>query len=196
MSNVDGRPIIIGISGASGAVLGVTALRMLRAAGVPTHLVVTRAAELTLAHECDLTIDHVRDLADHCHDCRDIGAPIASGSFRSRGMLIAPCSVKTLAQIANGLADGLVPRAADVILKERRRLVLMVRETPLTLTHLRNMLAVTENGGIVAPPVPAFYAHPLSVDDLVAHSVSRVLDLFDVDTVERRWAGLRPGGAR
>jgi 4-hydroxy-3-polyprenylbenzoate decarboxylase len=196
MPHPDGRPVVVGISGASGVVLGITALQLLRAAGVPTHLVMTKAARLTLAHETDLSVDEVHALAECHYDPDDVGVRIASGSFRSRGMLVAPCSVKTLAQIAVGMDDGLLPRAADVMLKERRRLVLMVRETPLTLTHLRNMTSVTENGGIIAPPVPAFYARPREIGDLVGQSVGRVLDLFDVHvTATHRWAGLQPGRA-
>lgn len=177
-----GRPIVVGISGATGVIYGIRALQALRAAGVPTHLVMSRGARLTLAHEGDLSVRQVQALADTHYAADDVGAAIASGSFRTRGMLVAPCSVKTLSQIAVGTCDTLLSRAADVTLKERRRLVLMVRETPLTLTHLRNMVSVTENGGIIAPPVPAFYTRPTSLDELVDQNVGRVLDLFDIDT--------------
>jgi 4-hydroxy-3-polyprenylbenzoate decarboxylase len=184
-------PLIVAISGASGVDYGITALRLLRTAGVPAHLVMTPAAALTLAHESELTVEDVQALADRHYDPTDIGAAIASGSFRSRGMLVAPCSVKTLAQIATGLGDTLLTRTADVVLKERRRLVLMVRETPLTLTHLRNMVTATENGAVVAPPVPALYARPREVSELITHTVSRALDLFDIDIVDLpRWDGL------
>lgn len=193
--DVDHRPIIVGISGASGVLLGITALQLLRTAGVPSHLVMTRAARLTLARETDLKVDDVRALADHVYEPHDIGAAIASGSFRTRGMLVAPCSVKTLAQIAMGLGESLLPRAADVTLKERRRLVLMVRETPLTLTHLRNMATVAENGGVIAPPVPAFYAGFREIGAFVSQSVGRVLDLFDIDVADTyRWTDLACGG--
>jgi 4-hydroxy-3-polyprenylbenzoate decarboxylase len=189
VTDVDHRPIIVGISGASGVILGITALRLLRAAGVATHLVMTRAARLTLAQETDLKVDDVHALADYHYDPYEIGAAMASGSFRTRGMLVAPCSVKTLAQIAMGLGESLLPRAADVTLKERRRLVLMVRETPLNLTHIRNMATVTENGGVIAPPVPAFYARCRDIGELVNQSVGRVLDLFGIEGADTyRWA--------
>lgn len=174
--------IVVGISGATGVVYGIRMLQALRACGVQTHLVLSRAARLTLAHECDLSVRDVLDLADVHYQPEDVGAAIASGSFRTRGMVVAPCSVKTLAQVAAGTCDTLLARACDVTLKERRRLVLMVREVPLTLTHLRNMTTVTENGGIIAPPVPAFYTRPAGVDDIVDQTVGRVLDLFDLDT--------------
>jgi 4-hydroxy-3-polyprenylbenzoate decarboxylase len=194
VADIDRRPIIVGISGASGVVLGITALRLLRAAGVPSHLVMSRAARLILAQETDLTVGDVHALADQHYEPHDIGAAIASGSFRTRGMLVAPCSVKSLAQIAVGLGESLLPRAADVTLKERRRLVLMVRETPLNLTHLRNMATVTENGGVIAPPVPAFYARPREIGESVRQSVSRVLDLFDIDVAGTyRWAETASG---
>lgn len=186
--------VVVGISGASGVIYGITALQLLRAAGVETHLVLTSAARRTLTLETDTTVDEVLALADHHYAPDDVGAAIASGSFRSRGMLVAPCSVKTLAQIATGACDSLLPRAADVMLKERRRLVLMVRETPLTLTHLRNMASITENGGVIAPPVPAFYVRPRDIGDLVGQSIGRVLDLFDIDVAGvRRWEGVPPG---
>jgi 4-hydroxy-3-polyprenylbenzoate decarboxylase len=180
--------IIVGISGATGIAYGIRMLQALRAAGIESHLVMSRAARLTLAHESDMIAKEVLALADAHYSPDDVGAALASGSFRTRGMVVAPCSVKTLAEIATGTCDTLLARAADVTLKERRRLVLMVRETPLTLTHLRNMTTVTENGGIIAPPVPAFYTRPVNVGELVDQTVGRVLDLFDIDTTAfPRW---------
>ncbi|MDE2121940.1 MAG: UbiX family flavin prenyltransferase [Betaproteobacteria bacterium] len=193
------RKVIVGISGASGAILGVRLLQALRAGGqAQTHLIVSDSGALTAAHELGLKRCDIEALADVCYKARDIGAAVASGSFLTAGMVVAPCSMKTLASIAHGLADNLIARAADVVLKERRRLVLVARETPLNLAHLRNMCSVTEMGGIVMPPVPAFYAHPRSVDDIVDHSVGRVLDLlgFEHDRIGRRWEGLRQERAR
>ncbi|GAA0459445.1 flavin prenyltransferase UbiX [Paractinoplanes deccanensis] len=185
--------IVVGISGATGVVYGIRMLQALRSAGVETHLVMSRAARLTLAHESAMSVRDVLALADAHYAPGDVGAAIASGSFRTRGMVVAPCSVKTLAQIGVGSCDTLLARAADVTLKERRRLVLMVRETPLTLTHLRNMVAVTENGGIVAPPVPAFYTRPSGIEELVDQTVGRALDLFGIDTGDfPRWGGPHP----
>ncbi|GLU27551.1 MULTISPECIES: UbiX family flavin prenyltransferase [Brucella/Ochrobactrum group] len=184
--------IIIGISGASGALYGVNALRLARASGVETHLVVSRAALLTLHQEMGIQKSDLTSMADIVHSASDVGASIASGSFKTMGMLIAPCSVKTLSEIASGVTSTLMSRAADVILKERRRLVLMLRETPLHLGHLKSMTAVTEMGAIVMPPVPAFYSHPASIDEMVNHSVGRALDLFDIETgVVKRWQGLK-----
>lgn len=185
------RRIIVAITGASGAVYGVRLLHALRAAAdVQTHLLVTPAAVLNLKQELDLARGDVERLADVVHNVRDIGATIASGSFVTHGMAVAPCSMKTLAAIAHGLADNLVTRAADVCLKERRRLVLLVREAPLTLAHIRNMEAVTLMGGVIFPPVPAFYHRPQSIDALVDHTVARVLDLLDVGHgLAPRWAG-------
>jgi 4-hydroxy-3-polyprenylbenzoate decarboxylase len=183
--------VVVGISGATGIDYGIRALEMLRAAGAETHLVLSRGARLTLAHESDRTVRDVLALADAHYSPDDLGAAIASGSFRTVGMIVAPCSVKTLAQVATGVCDTLLARAADVTLKERRRLVLMVRETPLTLTHLRNMTAVTENGGIIAPPVPAFYTRPAGLADVVDHTVGRALDLLGIDAGEiPRWGEL------
>lgn len=182
--------IIVGITGASGIVLGVRALELLRAAGVETHLVMSRSAELTLHHEMDMSSAEVRALASEVHAARNIGASIASGSFITEGMLIAPCSIRSLSEIASGVTSTLLSRAADVVLKERRRLVLMVRETPFHLGHLRSMTQVTEMGAIVAPPVPAFYSRPESLDEMVTQSVGRALDLFGLhsDSVSR-WQG-------
>jgi 4-hydroxy-3-polyprenylbenzoate decarboxylase len=180
--------IIVGISGASGAIYGVRMLQVLKKLPVETHLVMSRAAEMTLAYETDLKAKDVRALADIVHTIGDVGAPIASGSFRTLGMVVAPCSVHSMAEIATGVTSNLLTRAADVVLKERRRLVLMLRETPLHTGHLRNMTALSEMGAIIAPPVPAFYAKPTSVDEIVDHSIGRVLDLFGFDTgTVRRW---------
>ncbi len=176
------------MSGASGAIYGVRLLEALKRHPVETHLVLSKAAELTLAYETELKIPEVKALADVCHSVTDIGAPIASGSFQTLGMIIAPCSVRSMAEIATGVTSNLLTRAADVVLKERRRLVLMLRETPLHTGHLRNLTALSEMGAIIAPPVPAFYARPKSVEDIVEHSVGRVLDLFGLDSgLVRRW---------
>ena len=180
--------IVVGISGASGVAYGITALKLLRGLGVETHVVMSRSAQVTLAHETALRVSDVRDLAGVWYSNDDIGAAIASGSFPVRGMIVAPCSIKTLSEIATGITGSLLSRAADVMLKERRRLVLMVRETPLHAGHLKNMLAATEAGAIICPPVPAFYAKPATIDEMVQHSVGRVLDLFGLDAgVVRRW---------
>ncbi|MFT4073931.1 MAG: UbiX family flavin prenyltransferase [Asticcacaulis sp.] len=179
--------LIVAISGASGAVYGIRALEMLKGAGIESHLVVSKAAALSLEAETDLSLSDVQALADVIYKPADIGAAIASGSFRTLGMLIAPCSIKTLGEIATGVTSSLVSRAADVCLKERRRLVLMARESPLHLGHLRSMAAVTEMGAIVAPPVPAFYTRPQSLDDMVRQSVARSLALFDIDVPMTRW---------
>lgn len=175
------RRLVVGISGATGIAYGVQALRFARDAGIETHLVVTPAGQQTRDYETDLTAGDLRDLADVTYKPADVGAAIASGSFRTAGMIVAPCSVRTLSAVAHGLGDNALTRAADVTLKERRRLVLLVRETPLTLAHLRAMTAVTEMGGVIMPPVPAFYQRPHSVAELVRHTVARALDLFDID---------------
>jgi len=186
------RRLIIAITGASGAVYGVRLLKALRdLPEVQTHLLVSAAGWLNIEQELGRGRRDIEALADVLHNVRDVGASIASGSFRSDGMVVAPCSMRTLAAIAHGMSDNLITRAADVVLKERRRLVLMVRETPLNLAHLRNMTAVTEMGGIVFPPVPAFYNRPQSVDELIDHTVGRVLDLLDVtQTLSPAWPGL------
>ena len=193
------RRIIVAISGASGAVYGLRLLQLLREmSGVETHLTVSDSGWLNLRHELDLDREAVAVLAHRLHDVRDVGAAIASGSFQSHAMVIAPCSMRSLAAVAHGLADNLITRAADVMLKERRRLVLMVRETPLNLAHLRNMVSVTEMGAIVFPPVPAFYQRPQSVAEVVDHTVARVIDLLDLpnlpQTLAPRWAGLDTAG--
>lgn len=182
------RRIIVGISGASGVVYGIRILELLRELEIETHLVMSKAAEMTLGYESDMKAADVRALATKAHPIGDVGAACASGSFPSAGMIVAPCSMKTLAEIATGVSSNLLSRSADVVLKERRRLVLLVRETPLTNVHLRNMLTISEMGGIIAPPVPAFYAAPESLDEMVDHTVGRVLDLFDIDTgTVKRW---------
>jgi polyprenyl P-hydroxybenzoate/phenylacrylic acid decarboxylase-like protein len=189
------RRLIVAITGASGAVYGVRLLQVLRdVPDIETHLVLSQAGGLTAMQELDLKRPDVEALADVVHNPRDIGATLASGSFRTAGMVVAPCSMKTLAGIALGLSDNLVCRAADVVLKERRRLVLLARETPLNLAHLRHMVAVTEMGGMICPPVPAFYHRPQTLDEVVDHTVGRVLDLFDVESRSpmRRWQGLGP----
>lgn len=184
--------LIIGITGASGAAYGIRALELARAAGVETHLVVSRSALLTLNQELGLQKADLEGRADVIYPVADIGATIASGSFRTMGMLIAPCSVRTMSEIATGVTSTLMSRAADVVLKERRRLVLMLRETPLHLGHIETMAALTRMGAIIMPPVPAFYARPQSLDELVTHSSARALDLFDIDTgAVRRWGGLK-----
>ncbi|VVE10701.1 3-octaprenyl-4-hydroxybenzoate carboxy-lyase [Pandoraea communis] len=184
--------LIVAMTGATGAIYGVRLLERLRAmGGVETHLIVSSAAWLTLRHELGLERADVQALADQYHSVREIGANIASGSFATAGMIVAPCSMKTLASVAHGLSDNLIARAADVTLKERRRLVLMVRETPFNLAHLRNMTAVTEMGGIVYPPLPAFYNRPESLDAMVDDTVARVIDLFGIaPPISMSWDGL------
>ncbi|MAK64917.1 MAG: 3-octaprenyl-4-hydroxybenzoate carboxy-lyase [Maricaulis sp.] len=189
--------LIVGVSGASGLIYAVRALEALRDLGVESHMVASKAAEMTLGYETDLSIKDFRAKADQVYKMPDVGAAIASGSFHTRGMLIAPCSVKTMSEIATGVTSSLLTRAADVVLKERRRLVLMVRETPFHLGHLRTMEALTEMGAVICPPLPAFYAKPKSIDDLVNQSVGRALDLFDLDWEStRRWGEDLEGGRR
>jgi 4-hydroxy-3-polyprenylbenzoate decarboxylase len=184
--------LVVGISGASGAIYGVRLLELLAETPVQTHLVVTRSARITLRHEVGLTLADLTDRADVVHPDTDVGATIASGSFRTMGMVIAPCSIKSMSAIATGVTSTLLARAADVVLKERRRLVLMVRETPLHRNHLRTMTELAELGAIIAPPVPAFYTNPDTVEDIVNHTVGRVLDLFEIETgAVARWTGLR-----
>lgn len=184
--------LIIAITGATGAVYGVRLLQFLRPQPqVETHLLISEAGLLSLHQELNMKRRDVEKLADLFYSVRDVGASLASGSFQSEGMVLAPCSMKTLAAIAHGFSDNLITRAADVVLKERRRLVLMVREAPLNLAHLRNMTAVTEMGGIIFPPVPAFYQHPKNVDDIIDHTLGRVLDLFGLaNTLAPRWEGM------
>jgi 4-hydroxy-3-polyprenylbenzoate decarboxylase len=191
------RPrIIVGISGASGAIYGKRCLELLRDADIETHLVISKSGVLTIEQELGCPAADIRALADVVHAPGNIGASCSSGSFRTMGMIVAPCSMRSLAEIANGVTSSLLTRAAEVTLKERRRLVLLARETPLTLVHLRNMQSVTEMGGIVMPPVPAFYALPTSLDEMVDHTVARALDLFDIDVGRvSRWTGLAPSMA-
>jgi 4-hydroxy-3-polyprenylbenzoate decarboxylase len=185
------RRLIVGITGASGAIYGVRLLRLLQASDIETHLVMSRSAKVALTQELDVSVADVLALADVVHQVDNIGASISSGSFRTQGMVIAPCSMRSLSEIVTGVTSSLLTRAADVVLKERRRLVLLVREAPLHLGHLRSMTAATEMGAIVYPPVPAFYARPENLEQMVDHTLGRVLDLFDIETkAVSRWAGL------
>jgi 4-hydroxy-3-polyprenylbenzoate decarboxylase len=187
------RRLVIAITGASGAIYGIKLLEQLREIGqIETHALVTSSGWLNLKHELDIDRSALLARADVVYNVRDLGATLASGSFKTDGMIVAPCSMKTLAAIAHGLSDNLVTRAADVTLKERRRLVLVVRETPLNLAHLRNMAAVTEMGGIIFPPVPAFYTKPRTIDELVSHTAARILDLFQLAPATAPvWMGLK-----
>jgi 4-hydroxy-3-polyprenylbenzoate decarboxylase len=195
MAEAPPRRIIVGISGASGAVYGMRILQLLRAAGVESHLVMSRSARITCAQELSLRPAEVHALADVVHGVHDVGATISSGSFQTLGMIIAPCSIRTFSEIATGVTSTLLTRAADVVLKERRRLVLMVRETPLHLGHLRSLVQLAEMGAIVMPPVPAFYALPKTIDEMVDHTVGRALDLFGIDTgTVCRWPGTKASG--
>ena len=188
--------LIIGISGASGVIYGARLLELLRPLPVETHLVISRAAEVTLAVETDLKLAAVRSLADVVHAIGDLAAPISSGSFKTIGMVVAPCSIRSMAEIASGVTTTLLSRAADVVLKERRRLVLMVRETPLHTGHLRTMTALSEMGAVIAPPVPAFYAKPQSLAEMIDQTLGRLLDLFDLQTGRvRRWGEAATAGA-
>ncbi|MGY6128507.1 UbiX family flavin prenyltransferase (plasmid) [Paraburkholderia strydomiana] len=184
------RRLVVGISGASGVIYGVRLLRLLRDLEVESHLVVSRSAQVTLAQETQMRLADLQALADVNYPNTDIGAAISSGSFRVDGMIVAPCSIKTLSEVATGCTGSLLSRAADVMLKERRRLVLMVRETPLHAGHIRSLAAVTDAGAIVYPPVPAFYARPKTLEQMVDHTLGRVLDLFDIESRSvRRWSG-------
>jgi 4-hydroxy-3-polyprenylbenzoate decarboxylase len=183
--------LVVGISGASGAIYGVRCLEMLRELDVETHLVISKSGVLTIEQELGISTSAVKAMADVVHAPGNIGAACASGSFQTMGMIVAPCSMRSLAEIATGVTSSLLTRSAEVVLKERRRLVLLAREAPLTNTHLKNMLAVSEMGGIVMPPVSAFYTHPKSLEEMVDHTVSRALDLFGLDTGKaKRWTGL------
>lgn len=185
------KRMVVGISGASGVTYGVRCLEMLRELGIETHLIVSKSGVLTIEQELGISASAVKALADVVHAPGNIGAPCASGSFQTLGMIVAPCSMRSLAEIATGVTSSLLTRSAEVVLKERRRLVLLAREAPLTNTHLKNMLAVSEMGGIVMPPVPAFYAHPKSLGEMVDHTVARALDLFGLETGNvKRWSGL------
>lgn len=188
MSNTVARRLVVGITGASGIAYGIRALEVLKQAGIETHLILSKAAELTMTYETDLKSNDLRALASVWYASGDIGAAVSSGSFRTMGMLIVPCSVRTMSEIATGVTGTLMSRAADVALKERRRLVLGVRETPLHSGHLRTMLQLSDMGAVVAPLVPAFYSRPQSLDDIVNHTVGRLLDLFDIETdIVKRW---------
>lgn len=181
-------PLVVGISGASGAILGFRLLELLRDSDVPAHLVISRSAAQTFMEEMDRPLDAVRALAEVTYSNSDIGAAVSSGSFKTRGMIIIPCSIRTLSDIAYGRTDSLLSRAGDVTLKERRRLVLVVRETPLHTGHLRSMIAASESGAIIMPPVPGYYHRPHTIDDVVNQTVGRALDLFDIDPgVVKRW---------
>ncbi len=186
--------LIVAITGATGAIYGVRLLQLLRThSSLETHLIISDAGVLSLHQELGISRKDAEALADVTHGVRDVGASIASGSFQSHGMIIAPCSMKTLASVAHGLSDNLIARAADVVLKERRRLVLMVRETPFNLAHLRNMTAVTEMGGIVFPPLPALYHHPQSIEQMVDHTLAHALDLLAIEhQLAPRWQGMKP----
>jgi len=184
------RRLIVGITGASGAIYGIRLLELLKNADIETHLIMSRAAKMTLAYETDFKVADVEKLADVVHSYENIGAACSSGSFKNLGMIIAPCSIKTMSEIATGVTGNLLSRAADVVLKERRRLVLLLRETPLHLIHIRTMATITEAGAVVYPPVPAFYARPTSLAEMVDHTLCRVLDLFGLDFDHlRRWSG-------
>ena len=187
MSDTQQR-LILGISGASGVIYGIRMLQILQEKPIETHLVISKSAEITIAYETDWKAAEVKELADVVYPAADIGAAISSGSFKTMGMVIAPCSVRSMGEIASGVTSSLLSRAADVVLKERRRLVLMLRETPFHAGHIRQMQTVTEMGAIVAPPVPAFYARPKSIEEMVDQTIGRTLDLFDIDIgVTKRW---------
>jgi len=180
--------LIVGISGASGVIYGIRLLQALRPLPVETHLIMSRTAEVTLAHETDFKVKQVQALADHVHAATDLAAPPSSGSFRTIGMVIAPCSMRSLGELASGVTSSLLTRAADVALKERRKLVLLTRETPLHSVHLRNMLTLSDMGAIIAPAMPAFYSRPKTLDDVIDHTVARVLDLFGLEGGRlKRW---------
>ncbi|HTJ98563.1 MAG TPA: UbiX family flavin prenyltransferase [Bordetella sp.] len=184
------RRLVVGVTGATGSLYAIRLLQVLRdVPDVETHLVVSAAGVLNIKHELDMSRAQVHALADHVYGVRDIGATLASGAFSTAGMVIVPCSMRTLAAVAHGLSDNLITRAADVTLKERRRLVMMVRETPYNLAHLRNMTAVTEMGGIVFPPLPAFYFRPASIQEMVDQTISRVLEMFDIHVPGPTWEG-------
>lgn len=188
MSGPKTKKLVIGISGATGIIYGIRLLELLKQTDIETHLVVSKAGHQTRAYETELSASALTDLADFNYSNADIAASIASGSFRTMGMIIAPCSMRTLADIACGTTSTLISRAADVVLKERRRLVIMARESPLNLVHIDNMRKVTEMGGIIAPASPAFYTQPSTIDDLINHSIGRILDLFDMELdIVKRW---------
>jgi 4-hydroxy-3-polyprenylbenzoate decarboxylase len=198
MTETHKQRLIVGVTGATGIVYAVRALALLRSLNIETHLIVSRAADLTRAYETDFTREALASLADHVYHINDVGAPMSSGSFLTMGMLIVPASMRSVAEIATGVSSSLLTRAADVVLKERRRLVLMVRETPLNLIHLRNMAAITEAGGIIFPPVPSFYYRPATLEEVIDQSVGRALDQFGLhmDTYPRWSEDLRQKVAR
>ncbi|OCG11613.1 aromatic acid decarboxylase [Gilliamella apicola] len=180
--NMTVKRLVIGISGATGFAYGIKALELLKPLDIETHLVISKAAQLTHSYEIpNMSLNQIKSLADKVYSVNNVGAAIASGSFKTMGMLVAPCSMRSLAAIAQSLSDNLLTRAADVVLKERRRLVLMIRESPLHLGHIKNMEMVTLMGGVIFPPVPALYQHIDNIDDMITHSVARALDLFDID---------------
>lgn len=184
--------IIVGISGASGAIYGIRLLEELKKSGIETHLAISKAAGITISQETKWKVSDVAKLADYSYNIEDISARIASGSFKTMGMVVMPCSVKAMSEIASGFTTNIISRAADVVLKERRKLVLAVRESPLHLGHLRNMARLAEMGAIIAPPVPAFYQMPQSIDDVINHFIGRIFDLFDIETdLVKRWDGVR-----
>lgn len=186
------RRLIVAVSGASGAIYAYRLLELLQGSEIETHLIVSHVGRMTIAYETDRSLSDLKALATVTYSHQDLGAACSSGSFKTLGMIIAPCSIKTMSEIATGVTSNLISRAADVCLKERRRLVLLLRETPLHLGHIRSMATVTEAGAIIYPPVPAFYARPQSLDEMIAHTLGRVLDLFDIDLgTVRRWSGTR-----
>lgn len=190
------KRLIVALTGASGTIFGVRLLQRLRGTGIETHLVMSRWAARTLVHETPYTPEHIHKLADVVHPLTDQGAPISSGSFITMGMVVVPCSARTLAAIAHGIGDNLIHRAADVVLKERRKLVLAVRESPLSEIHLENMLKLSRMGAVIAPPLPAFYARPQSIDEMVDHSVARLLDQLGIHLDAERWSGEMQVGVR
>jgi 4-hydroxy-3-polyprenylbenzoate decarboxylase len=191
MSTTLNKRLVVALSGASGAIYGIRTLEVLaRNSGIETHLIVSKGARATIAYETEWEIEQVTGLADHVHDMQDLGASIASGTFRTSGMVVAPCSIKTLSAIANAASDNLIARSADVCLKERRRLVLVTRETPLNLIHLRLATEATQAGAVILPPVPGFYVRPQTIMDVVDHTVTKILDQFDIDAgLIPRWEG-------
>lgn len=192
MSVAKKKRLVVAITGASGAIYGIRLLQVLQDTDIETHLIMSKAAHITIAQETEASLQEVKKLADKHYSYDDIAACISSGSYHTMGMIVMPCSMKSLAEIATGITPNLLSRAADVILKERRRLVLCVRETPLNLVHIRNIATITEMGGIIAPSMPAFYPNPKSIDEIINHSVGRVLDLFQIETpFVKRWKGLK-----
>lgn len=186
------KKLIVGISGASGAIYGIRLLEALKKTDVESHLVISKSAQLTISQETEYSLAEVKNMADVAYPIQDIGAAISSGSFKTLGMVVSPCSIKTMSEIATGVTSNLISRAADVILKERRKLVLMVRESPFHLGHLRTMVSLAEIGAIIAPPLPAFYPKPKTLDEVVNHNVGRILDLFDIETtLVKRWQGIK-----